>query len=133
MNGLIEVISVVFIFIMILFILSLFEQKNNEKKEFKLLTKFKISLISVMVVMIIYLDFLLKDAGFDIISLGIIISCAFARITLILILAINFIVRIYYRVKYKQKFTSKEIIICGALILLIVFILFFPSLVQIWV
>lgn len=98
-------------------------KRNNEAKEFKFFTKFKVIMLLIMIAISIYLLVKCNTAtGWD--SLGYAIIWLLELVWIALTIATNFIIRIYYRIRYKQKFkkgTISNCIFVFALIIILVF------------
>lgn len=98
-------------------------KRNNETKEFKFFTKFKVIMLLIMIAISIYLLVKCNTAtGWD--SLGYAIIWLLELVWIALTIATNFIIRIYYRIRYKQKFkkgTISNCIFVFALIIILVF------------
>lgn len=100
------------------------DKKDNkdEEKEFKTFTKFKVSIIVIMILISIYLLIKTETAtGWDALGYG--IFWIISLLSIMLILITNFIIRIYYRIKYHQKFAKGAIsnLIFVIMLLLILF------------
>lgn len=80
-------------------------RRNSETKEFKLFTKFKVIMLLIMIAISIYFAEKGSTAtGWDSIGYG--IMWILELVWIALTIATNFIIRIYYRIRYKQKFKN---------------------------
>ena len=94
------------------------KDNNDEKKEYKPFTIYKVSLIIIIILIAVYLGIQSNNAsGWNAIGYGLL--AVYDLIMLIPILAINFIIRIYYRIKYNQVFAKGSI---SNLILIIILV-----------
>lgn len=98
-------------------------KRNDETKEFKFFTKFKVIMLLIMIVASIYL--LVKSniaTGWD--SLGYAIIWVVELVWIDLTIVTNFIIPIYYRIRYKQKFNNVAISNCIFVFVLIIIFVF---------